>query len=100
MSTSGSEKKLHCEIYRTRPKVNAVSSMTDAIAARAGVEDSDGLIGGLMLIGGMLPAMAGMSMQDNQHLRSFMVLFTILSLIAVLATFFLKESPMIRFKKD
>jgi len=35
---------------------NAVSSMTDSIAANAGVEDSDGLIGGLMLIGGILGA--------------------------------------------
>jgi MFS family permease len=33
---------------------NAVSSMTDSIAAHAGVEDSDGLIGGLMLIGGIV----------------------------------------------
>jgi len=35
---------------------NAVSSMTDSIAAHAGVEDSDGLIGGLMLIGGIVGA--------------------------------------------
>ncbi|HET6414707.1 MAG TPA: MFS transporter [Polyangiales bacterium] len=35
---------------------NAVSSMTDAIAASAGVQDSDGLIGGLMLVGGILGA--------------------------------------------
>ena len=35
---------------------NAVSSMTDSIAAHAGVDDSDGLIGGLMLIGGILGA--------------------------------------------
>ncbi len=31
---------------------NAISSMTDSIAERVGVEDSDGLIGGVMLIGG------------------------------------------------
>lgn len=35
---------------------NAVSSMTDSIAENAGVRDSDGLIGGLMLIGGILGA--------------------------------------------
>ena len=35
---------------------NAVSSMTDSIAENAGVKDSDGLIGGLMLIGGILGA--------------------------------------------
>lgn len=35
---------------------NAVSSMADSIAAEAGIQDSDGLIGGLMLIGGILCA--------------------------------------------
>ncbi len=35
---------------------NAVSAMTDSIAEHAGVQDSDGLIGGLMLIGGILGA--------------------------------------------
>jgi MFS family permease len=35
---------------------NAISSMTDSISANMGVKDSDGLIGGLMLIGGILGA--------------------------------------------
>jgi len=35
---------------------NAVNSMTDAIAEHAGVNDSDGLVGGIMLIGGILGA--------------------------------------------
>jgi MFS family permease len=35
---------------------NAVSSMTDAIAAHMGVKDSEGLIGGVMLIGGIIGA--------------------------------------------
>ena len=35
---------------------NAVSSMTDSIAESMGVKDSNGLIGGLMLIGGILGA--------------------------------------------
>ena len=54
---------------------------------------------GILLWVGQLTGMifvAGMSMQDNQHLGNFMVLFTILSLVAMLATFLLKESPMIR----
>jgi sugar phosphate permease len=35
---------------------NAVSSMTDAIAEHMGVKDSEGLIGGVMLIGGIIGA--------------------------------------------
>ena len=35
---------------------NAISSMTDSIAAHVGVKDSDGLIGGVMLIGGIIGA--------------------------------------------
>lgn len=35
---------------------NAISSMTDSISEMMGVKDSDGLIGGLMLIGGILGA--------------------------------------------
>jgi len=35
---------------------NAISSMTDSISANSGVKDSDGLIGGLMLIGGIIGA--------------------------------------------
>jgi MFS family permease len=36
---------------------NAISSMTDSITERAGVEDSNGMIGGLMLIGGIVGAL-------------------------------------------
>ncbi len=172
---------------------NAISSMTDSIAAEAGVKDSDGLIGGLMLIGGivgaiiiptlsdkfrkrkpfiilciggMVPAVAGMafagqlapdpegaytislissfilgffvmsagpigfqyaaevshpapesasqgvllwvgqltgmifvagmSIKNNLYLGGFMTAFTIMALLAITATFFLRESPMIR----
>jgi MFS family permease len=35
---------------------NAVSSMTDSISESMGVKDSDGLVGGLMLIGGIIGA--------------------------------------------
>ncbi|MCD6331907.1 MAG: MFS transporter, partial [Bacteroidales bacterium] len=44
---------------------NAVSSMTDAIAAKAGVEDSDGLIGGLMLVGGIVGAIILPALSDK-----------------------------------
>jgi hypothetical protein len=46
---------------------NAVSSMTDAIAENAGVQDSDGLIGGLMLIGGILGASILPSFRTNSE---------------------------------
>jgi MFS family permease len=36
---------------------NAVSSMTDAIAEHMGVKDSEGLIGGVMLVGGIIGAL-------------------------------------------
>ncbi len=174
---------------------NAISSMTDSISEKAGIEDSDGLIGGLMLIGGivgaiviptlsdklrkrklfmviclagMVPAVAGlafagklvsdpeqiytlslissfilgffvmsagpvgfqyaaevshpapesasqgillwvgqltgmvfvagMSVQNNQFLGTFMILFSILAILALTASFFLRESPMIRIQ--
>ncbi len=35
---------------------NAISSMTDSISEMMGVQDSDGLVGGLMLIGGIVGA--------------------------------------------
>ena len=35
---------------------NAISSMTDSISEMMGVQDSDGLVGGLMLIGGIIGA--------------------------------------------
>jgi MFS family permease len=54
---------------------NAVSSMTDSIAAHAGVEDSDGLIGGLMLIGGIVGASILPVLSDKLRKRkAFLVL--------------------------
>jgi Na+/melibiose symporter-like transporter len=54
---------------------NAVSSMTDAIAAEAGVQDSDGLIGGLMLIGGILGASILPALSDKFRKRkAFLVI--------------------------
>ena len=48
---------------------NAISSMTDAIAEQAGVKDSDGLIGGLMLIGGIIGAIIIPSLSDKYRKR-------------------------------
>ena len=54
---------------------NAISSMTDAIAEHAGVRDSDGLIGGLMLIGGILGAVVIPTLSDRYRRRKpFLVL--------------------------
>ena len=54
---------------------NAISSMTDSIAAQAGVKDSDGLIGGLMLIGGIVGAIIIPTLSDKFRKRKpFMLL--------------------------
>ncbi len=54
---------------------NAISSMTDSIAEQAGVKDSDGLIGGLMLIGGIIGAIIIPTLSDKFRKRKpFMVL--------------------------
>ncbi len=44
---------------------NAVSSMVDSIAANTGVEDSDGLIGVLMLVGGVIGAIIIPELSDR-----------------------------------
>ena len=54
---------------------NAISSMTDSIAERVGVEDSDGLIGGVMLIGGIIGAVIIPTLSDKYRKRKpFLVL--------------------------
>lgn len=54
---------------------NAISSMTDSIAERIGVEDSDGLIGGVMLIGGIIGAVVIPTLSDRYKRRKpFLVL--------------------------
>jgi MFS family permease len=54
---------------------NAISSMTDSIADQTGVKDSDGLIGGLMLIGGIIGAIIIPTLSDKFRKRKpFMVL--------------------------
>lgn len=48
---------------------NAISSMTDSIAENLGVEDSDGMIGGLMLIGGIVGAIIIPVLSDKLRKR-------------------------------
>jgi MFS family permease len=67
---------------------NAISSMTDSIAERVGVEDSDGLIGGVMLIGGIIGAVVIPTLSDRHRRRKpFLVLCIsgMLPAVAVLA---------------
>lgn len=54
---------------------NAVSSMTDSLAENIGVKGSDGLIGGLMLIGGVIGALILPVLSDKlQKRKQFLVL--------------------------
>ncbi len=64
---------------------NAISSMTDSISANLGVQDSNGLIGGLMLIGGIIGAVIIPALSDKYRMRKrFLVICTIGALPGVL----------------
>ena len=64
---------------------NAISSMTDSISANLGVQDSNGLIGGLMLIGGIFGALIIPALSDKYRMRKrFLVICTIGALPGVL----------------
>lgn len=60
---------------------NAVSSMTDSIAENAGVQDSDGLIGGLMLIGGILGASILPVLSDKFRKRKVFLVICVAGMI-------------------
>ena len=60
---------------------NAVSSMTDSIAENAGVQDSDGLIGGLMLIGGILGASILPILSDKFRKRKVFLIICIAGMV-------------------
>jgi Na+/melibiose symporter-like transporter len=64
---------------------NAVSSMTDAIAAHARIEDSNGLIGGLMLIGGIIGALILPALSDKFRKRKPFLVICIAGMIPGLA---------------
>jgi len=64
---------------------NAISSMTDSISANLGVQDSNGLIGGLMLIGGIFGAFIIPALSDKFRMRKrFLVICTVGALPGVL----------------
>jgi sugar phosphate permease len=52
---------------------NAISAMVDAIAGSLGVVDSDGLIGGLMLIGGIAGAVVIPALSDRYRRRKIFI---------------------------
>jgi MFS family permease len=60
---------------------NAVSSMTDSIAEHAGVQDSDGLIGGLMLIGGILGASILPILSDKLRKRRIFLVICVAGMV-------------------
>lgn len=60
---------------------NAISSMTDSIAENAGVEDSDGLIGGVMLIGGIIGAIIIPTLSDKLRKRKPFLVICIIGLL-------------------
>jgi MFS family permease len=76
---------------------NAVSSMTDSITESMGVKDSDGLIGGLMLIGGILGAIIIPILSDYYRKRRLFLIICLAGMIPGIAglTFapFLSHQP-------
>ncbi len=63
---------------------NAVSSMTDSIADHAGVKDSDGLIGGLMLIGGIIGAFILPILSDKYKKRKLFMVICMIGMVPAL----------------
>jgi len=60
---------------------NAVSSMTDAIAEHMGVKDSEGLIGGAMLIGGIIGAVIIPTLSDIYKKRKLFLVIGVTGMV-------------------
>lgn len=60
---------------------NAISTLVDALAANMNIKDSDGLIGGIMLIGGIIGAIIIPFLSDHYKKRK---LFLVLCMAAVI----------------
>ena len=60
---------------------NAVSSMTDSIAGHMGVKDSEGLIGGVMLIGGIIGAIIIPWLSDIYKKRKIFLIICLTGMI-------------------
>jgi len=61
--------------------MNAVSSMTDSITEYLGVKDSDGLIGGIMLIGGILGSIVIPALSDKYMKRKLFLVICMFGMI-------------------
>jgi len=81
---------------------NAISSMTDSISSNLGVQDSDGLIGGMMLIGGVLGAIIIPALSDKYRMRKrFLVICTVGALPGVLGlslTGYIVHDPLAAYR--
>jgi MFS family permease len=64
---------------------NAISSMEDSIAAYLGVDDSDGMIGGVMLIGGIIGAIIIPILSDYYRKRKLFIIICILGMLPAVA---------------
>jgi len=64
---------------------NAISTLVDAIAANLNIKDSDGLIGGIMLIGGIIGAIIIPFLSDHYRKRK---LFLVICMIAFIPSIF------------
>lgn len=64
---------------------NAVSSMTDSIAQYSGIADSNGLIGGLMLIGGIIGAVVIPALSDKYKKRKLFIVLCIVGMFPGIA---------------
>jgi MFS family permease len=60
---------------------NAISAMTDSISENAGVKDSNGLIGGLMLIGGIAGAIVIPLLSDKFRKRKLFLVICIAGML-------------------
>ncbi|MDD4644998.1 MAG: MFS transporter [Bacteroidales bacterium] len=60
---------------------NAVSSMTDSIAEHMGVKDSEGLIGGLMLVGGIIGALIVPWLSDVYKKRKLFLVICMIGMV-------------------
>jgi MFS family permease len=60
---------------------NAVSSMTDSISESAGVKDSDGLVGGMMLIGGIVGALILPALSDKYRRRKIFLVICLIGMV-------------------
>lgn len=60
---------------------NAISSMTDSISEYAGVSDSDGLIGGLMLTGGIIGAIVIPVLSDKFRKRKLFLVICLAGMV-------------------